>query len=189
MKLERIIEVRPAFDKRSNNPKKDYGIHGCEIIFVLKGEEGAVQFLLYTNWYLPHVQKAFEQKMSPENAVLFRPIPADLGYHSPKPMYKGQKPMGSTWVDMEAISRNLDTLKTASTLGIEPEETEEITYPTGVFDPCPYLDGKPCYYDGSGLAAERIYEIMLKEGSDGVWKALEKYYKDTFKETKDTMEE
>ena len=45
---------------------------------------------------------------------------------------------------------------------------------------CEYLDGKPCYYDGSGLNAESIYEVLLKEGSDGVWRELKDFYKNVF---------
>ena len=46
--------------------------------------------------------------------------------------------------------------------------------------PCEYLNGKPCYYDGSGLNAESLYEILLREGSEGVWKNLEEYYVELF---------
>jgi hypothetical protein len=95
--LERITEFAPAFDKRDPDPKKNYGIHGVDLRMVLKGEEGAVQFVLFTGWMLPHVAK-------------------------------------------ELI----------------------------------------CYYDGSGLNAERIFGVMLREGSDGVWKALEEYYEEIF---------
>jgi len=143
-KFIREITIEPAFDRRNTDSEKNYGVHGCNLRFVLKGSLGAVQFLLMTNWHLPHVTKEFLQK--PVNdlieiAVRFLPMPADLGYHSPKPMYKGQKSMG----------------------------------------PCKYLNGKPCYYDGSGLNAEPVFELMLKEGSEGVWKKLEEYYKATFK--------
>jgi hypothetical protein len=41
---------------------------------------------------------------------------------------------------------------------------------------CHLLDGSYCYYDGSGLAANRIWEVLLREGCDGVWRELEKYY-------------
>lgn len=43
---------------------------------------------------------------------------------------------------------------------------------------CEYTGTGKCYYDGSGLNAERIYEVLLREGSEGVWKALEAYYED-----------
>jgi len=42
-------------------------------------------------------------------------------------------------------------------------------------------DEESCYYDGSGLNAEPVFEILLRKGSDGVWKYLENYYKKTFK--------
>ena len=50
---------------------------------------------------------------------------------------------------------------------------------------CPILGGK-CYYDGSTLAAEKILEILLREGSNGVWKALERYYYETFEQEAET---
>jgi hypothetical protein len=43
---------------------------------------------------------------------------------------------------------------------------------------CEYCDGEPCYYDGSSLNAERIYEVLLREGSDGVWRELEALYRE-----------
>lgn len=47
-------------------------------------------------------------------------------------------------------------------------------------DDCPYLDGKPCFYDGSGLRAMRVFDVLRKEGSDGVWKLLEEEYVSRF---------
>ena len=55
MTRERIVEFTPAFDKRSSDPSKDYGIHGVDMRMVLKGENAATQFVLFTNWHLPHV--------------------------------------------------------------------------------------------------------------------------------------
>lgn len=144
--MKRIVEMTPAYDKRNIDPSKSYGIHGVELRMVLKGNKGAVQFVLYTNWQLPHVTKEQDQKILNRRLdlidlkVTYHPLPADLGYHSLKPHYEDQKPMAD----------------------------------------CPYLNGKPCYYDGSGLAAEHVYEILLKEGSEGVWKYLEDYYKCIF---------
>lgn len=45
---------------------------------------------------------------------------------------------------------------------------------------CIFIEGD-CYYDGSGLNAQRVYEKLLTDGDEGVWKALEEYYEDTFK--------
>ena len=140
--LERIIRFYPAYDKRHPAPSKNYGIHGVNLLFVLKGKEGAVQFLIFTNWHLSHVQKELDAKLDSQFPHLScHPLPADLGYHSPKPTYDGQ---------------------------------------TVCFDSCEWLDGQPCYYDGSGLAAEKIYNILVEKGDEAVWKELEKYYSKTF---------
>lgn len=143
-RMEKIIKFYPAFDKRNSDPSKNYGIHGVELRMVLKGDQGAVQFVLYTNWNLPNVTEEFLTRPSKDRIDLecrFLPLPADLGYHSPKPMYEGQS--------------------------IASES-------------CEYLDGKPCYYDGSGLNAERIYKILLYKGSDGVWEELQNFYNELF---------
>jgi hypothetical protein len=144
--MEKIVEFSPAFDKRDPKPSKNYGIHGVDLRMILKGEKGVVQFVVYTNWHLPHVQEELNRKATLKQderyiEAILNPMPADLGYHSPTPIYEGQSVCS---------------------------------------DSCGYLDGKPCYYDGSGLNAERIYEVLLKEGSDGVWRELEEYYKDVF---------
>jgi len=140
MTFERIIKIRPAYDKRDPDPRKDYGIHGCDLVMVLKGDAGAVSFILFTKWYLPHVtnELAHRSTNSPENIkCLFTPLPAGLDYHSPYPMYENQ-----------SLSTN----------------------------ECEYLDGKPCYCDGSFLAADEVFEILLREGSDGVWAYLKNCY-------------
>jgi len=46
---------------------------------------------------------------------------------------------------------------------------------------CPYTDGI-CYYDGSGLRAKDIPELLVRKGSDEIWKYLENYYLSTFGE-------
>jgi hypothetical protein len=137
--FERIVHMRPAYDKRDSDPKKNYGIHGVNLTMILKGEEGAVQFVLFTNWQLPHVQKETYDKHfgDRERIELFTtPMAADLGYHWPTERYEGQ---------------------------------------TVCKDKCDWLNG-PCYYDGSSLNAERVFEVLLREGSEGVWRELESFY-------------
>ena len=145
--FERIVTMHPAFDKRSADPGKNFGIHGVELRMVLKGPLGATQFLLYTNWHLPHVRDELEQRLlsEPASAVALRcharPTPADLGYHWSTPRY----------ADQEARD-------------------------------CDLLAGGKCYYDGSGLSAEPVFERLLREGSDGVWKELEDFYRELAQE-------
>ena len=139
--MEKIIKFSKAFDERHPDPKKNYGIHGVDLRMVLKGELGAVQFVLYTQWHLPGVREELKLK----DRILSEPLPADVGYHSPIPQYEGQ---------------------------------ETLT------DSCEYLDGKPCYYDGSGLMANDAFDVLTREGCDGLWKYLEDKYESTFGELK-----
>jgi hypothetical protein len=86
--FERITEISGAYDKRDPDPKKNYGIHGMEIRFVLKGEKGATQFLVYTGMHLPNVQDWLFARSEGYNQ--FSPTGADIGYHSKTPHYEGQ---------------------------------------------------------------------------------------------------
>lgn len=89
---EKIINFEPGYDYIYGIPKKDdrYGRHGMNIRFVLIGEKGAVQFLMFTNW-LPMVKKVEGRYEPTFNFPDMTPMAVDIGYHSPKPMYKGQK--------------------------------------------------------------------------------------------------
>lgn len=138
----REIVFNPAWDKRSSDPKKDYGIHGVEMRWYLKGSKGIVQFVVFTNWMLPHVQEELDRKRMDADFphLMCRPMAADLGYHSYKPMYDGQTPMK-----------------------------------------CDLLGGE-CYYDGSGLNAQELFNKLLREGGEAVWKEMEEFYHSTFNE-------
>ena len=107
--MKREIKFEAAFDKRHPDPKKNYGIHGVTMRWHLIGELGAVQFVVYTNWQLPHVRAEGEKKHW--EPFLWQPMPADLGYHSPKPLYEGQSqsachllPCGSCHYDGSALN-------------------------------------------------------------------------------------
>lgn len=135
--LRKEIIFNPAYDKTHKDPKKDYGIHGVDMMWYLKGELGAIQFVVYTNWHLPHVQKNLDARIDDQFPHLCcHPQPADVGYHSPTPQYEGQ------------------------TLMIEN---------------CQVING-PCYYDSTCLQAQDIFNILVKEGGDAVWKEMEKFY-------------
>ena len=45
---------------------------------------------------------------------------------------------------------------------------------------CDILPGGRCYYDGSGLNSEPVYERLVREGGEAVWDALEQFYRETF---------
>ncbi len=63
-----------------------HGRHGLQIRWILKGDDGAVQFLLMTGW--TPVPSDWD------NSDQMAPLPADLGYHSKRPMFEGHKTQG-----------------------------------------------------------------------------------------------
>ena len=90
MDLQRRLEWVPGFDKRSDNPATNYGIHGAECKFLVQGPKGVVQFVIYTNW-MPRSCRIAWNAHKP--AHLLQPMAADLGYHSYNPIYPDQEPM------------------------------------------------------------------------------------------------
>jgi len=111
-----------------------------------------------------------------DHYALFRPQPADLGYHSPIPRWEGQKCIGSSrrTGEYEHVDFGDGVLHKSSIW----EDVPEAEWPK-----CEYLEGdKPCYYDDSGLNAEAVYKILLDEGEEAVWIYLENYYNEVFNE-------
>lgn len=135
--LRREIKWYPAYDKTNTDQRKNYGIHGVDMRWYVIGDAGAVQWVVYTNWHLPHVQESLKSR-----GHRYEPQPADLGYHSKTPRYEGHEPM-----------RN---------------ECE--------------LTGGTCYYGGSGLNAEPVFQLLLEKGGEAVWEYLENYYLEVFGE-------
>ena len=91
--MERRVEFNAAWDKRDPDPKKNYGVHGVEIRWYVIGPRGAIQFVVYTHWMLPKVEEEYAAMDPPIARSLTRPMPADLGYHSPVLMYDGHSRM------------------------------------------------------------------------------------------------
>ena len=105
MSLKRITEFRAGHDCIKFECKYDsdtckpggggsHGIHGLNIAFIVKGKEGAVQFVLYTGW-LPQTSETHSiiGYRELDFSKCGEPMPADLGYHSKKPHYQGQDPI------------------------------------------------------------------------------------------------
>lgn len=130
-------EWTPAYDRRSQIPGKNYGVHGMDLRFILIGPRGATQLVIYTNWHLPHVSSEFEAQ---SNTTMLLPMPADLGYHAHEAQYEGQL--------------------VAS-------------------DDCDYIGG-PCFYDGSRLNADAVFERFVAEGEAVVWEMLTEEYRERF---------
>lgn len=58
-----------------------------------------------------------------------------------------------------------------------------------IAEQCPFLGNRPCYYDGSTLAAEKPMRLLLEKGSNALWKFLEEYYEQVFNTSSDRGEE
>lgn len=152
--LERIVHFTPGFDKRNEDPRKDYGISGGKFLFVVKGPLGAVHFSCGANFYPRSAEKHLVNVYSngrmsqfgPEHdglsglASSFRPMGFDVGYHALTPQYEDQH------------SR----------------------------ENCEWLDGKACYSDGSVLRANEWMEQFTERGTEWLWPALEAEYAERF---------
>lgn len=154
--FERWIEFSPAHDCILRQPCKfgsaacrpgEGGSHGRGAVtmhWYLRGERGVAQFMVFTGWHLPETAAKLNEppmRLSPVTGRTWNPMepnPADVGYHSPRPLHGGE---------------------------IRRED-------------CRILDG-PCYYDGSGLAADEPFRLLVEHGSDAVWDFLADYYHQT----------
>ncbi len=130
--LQKIIRISPTFDRRNPDPSKNYGIGSVRMLFVLKGDKGAITFSCSTGMYLP--QQVSEHGREPWNQ--WQPMGYGVWYCSPIPQ-EGQTPR----------------------------------------EDCEWLDGKPCYGDGSCMASDDVMDALLRDGEDGVWRELERFYK------------
>lgn len=91
IKLDCEIRISPAFDKRSKTPGKNYGIHACEIWFIVKGKKGALTLHFGTNWYLKSTIDSYKNRecnnkyINLENGdSLYPPLKVwSLDYHKP----------------------------------------------------------------------------------------------------------
>jgi len=146
MRFKKWVMATPAFHKVDKDPSKNYGVHGLDLAFYLKGPKGGVSFVISTNWMLPETNEWWRSTgrgvglYDDGDSFLNKPFPSDLGYHSPVPMWEGQ---------------------------------ESFT------DDCKIVNGK-CYYDGSTLNAKEPFNVLVAEGTDGLWKYLKNYYHETF---------
>lgn len=153
--MERIVNFYPAWDKRNLDSQKDYGIHCVEIYFVLKGIEGAVSFTILSGWFLSNTTDKLLRSTEHKSESHFG-VGDFFMCH-----FQGR--------GVDVSYHSLRPLK-------EWHKSEEPSTKK-----CEWLEGKPCWCDGSSLNAKRIFNILVERGSNAVWQELENYYNETFK--------
>lgn len=150
-KLEQIVKFSPAYDKRDPDPKKNYGIGCTRCFMVLKGEKGCVHFAFGTGMYL---EKTVEEYYKDGR---------DLFHFT----FSGSEGKQSYYMGYDVGYHSL-------------EPTTEYEKERGPRENCDWLDGRPCYGDGSALRAETYMKVLVEEGSDKIWEMLEAEYKSVF---------
>lgn len=90
MAFERIVKFSPAFDKRHDDPSKNYGIGGVRIYFQLKGPKGGTSWGILTPMYLPHVREEWKDKDPNTLLTLGKGMGTEISYHSLEPRFEGQ---------------------------------------------------------------------------------------------------
>jgi hypothetical protein len=160
MALKREVRFEPGYDcirfecKHGSERCKpgsggSHGRHGMQIRWLVVGEKGAVQFLLYTTDWGPEPApfggRLFERE-------LLGPSPCDLGYHAKEAQYEGQ----------EAMRGNCDVLGGPCYYdgsGLNADEPWRVLCNWGGEALWEYLEG---YYghvfEGKGWPVKREYE-------------------------------
>jgi hypothetical protein len=180
--LERILTFRPAYHKVHEDPKKDYGVHGVEMWFVIKGPKGAVHFGMYTNMMLKKTRDWWEATGRGQGSMGLFPMGVDVGYHSPTPMHDFQKEDGPYWP--KKLKHKVENMPYPGKDATPEEMTAYLdnNYWEKIGDAPPNCEwlGVPCYCDGSALAAEEPTNMFLEEGDEPIWKMLEERYHSQF---------
>jgi len=157
-KLKREMIITPAYDKRNDDPKKDWGIGSCRIFFAVIGKKGAVTVNFFTNWFLPSTIKEYK-----EEGIFRRTLDSDM-----------LREQFKTKIDLEA---DRPSISAGSWDYHSKKPTYEGQLPT---TGCNWLDKSKCYGDGSCMRAERYLIILLEKGSNGIFEQLEIDYKEEF---------
>jgi hypothetical protein len=83
MTFRREIRFEPGYDHRNDGG----GCHGLSIRFLLHGDKGTIQFLIYTDWLPTHItEDAWGKRIDRDKREVIRlaniyPMAADLGRH------------------------------------------------------------------------------------------------------------
>lgn len=80
--FERAVVFQPGY----RSDRKTYGQHGMDMRWLLRGDKGVTQFVLYSGW-VPGLGAFTSEKV-------YAPMGADVGYHALVPQYEGAEDYG-----------------------------------------------------------------------------------------------
>jgi hypothetical protein len=168
-RLKHLILGRGAFDERNPDPEKDYGIGGLKLCFAVVGARGAVELEVLTKWYLPHIMEERMEKDSSMDLFMERTQPiGTIYFHSRKPQHEDSQPVGS-------MKRQGDE---SIVVGGRVLWLPKVV-PTGTYQRCKFTRGI-CYTDSTSLGANPYITLLVSDGPEELYKALEERYREYF---------
>lgn len=97
--IERVMEIRPPYRLISKDPKKNYGIGGVRLVFILKGRHGAVTFQMLTQLYCFDDKEGWKYAKERIGEATFEPyLPVGIDVHSMKQHHEDQISCECDWV-------------------------------------------------------------------------------------------
>jgi hypothetical protein len=154
--VSRKVIILPAYDKRDPNPNNSYGTNAMMLVFGIDGPDGCVRFQINTGWNLPHIQKEVIQRYKDEIVSIIE----QQDENEWKYMYNPFLPHPS---DLSYHSHE----------ALAPGEFHS--------DHCEWLSGTQCWFYGTSSEAKKVFDIMVRDGDEAMWKFLEDFYRDTFR--------
>lgn len=79
--LGRTIEIHPGYDRR---PSPE-GMHGAEMVFILRGPKGVVTFACFTDWLPKATQQGLMHGVERSGVIGIQPKPLEYAFHAPEP--------------------------------------------------------------------------------------------------------
>jgi hypothetical protein len=78
----RAVWIAPAFEAIDPDPKKNYGIGGCRLVFAMRENSTTIECSFLTEWFLPETQRRLSNR--PDRYFQPRPTCEGLFFHLPK---------------------------------------------------------------------------------------------------------
>lgn len=95
--FERAVIFSPAWDRRHSDDGENYGVHGVDIDFWIRGPKGGISFKVMTGWQLPNVRRwhaTLDHTTANRHGESWgEPHPWGVDYHSKTKIHDWQTPV------------------------------------------------------------------------------------------------